>query len=304
MDRIAVRFALAILAATALVGGCSLFVDAGGLSTASESIPPDGDAIDRDSGSPSPSPNDDGGSSIDSGGDASSNPDAADGGCPGTAGPTMVRVTDSHGTFCIDSTEVTNKQLNAFILSLTRPTPPAVCSFKATYGGAMRADNNLPAVQVDWCDAWMYCAWAGKRLCGSRNGTVIDDLGPANDPKVSEWFAACSRSGTRQYPYAGALDPDRCNGCQRTSSCSDGGSPVLAVGVLTTCVGGFDGIFDMSGNVAEWEDNCDANNTCPPRGGTANSGGADLACAASGTLPGISKRDEKGTRFGMRCCAD
>lgn len=286
--------------ALAFAAGCSLLVDAGGLSTASESSgAPDGSlAFDAGSGE------DDGASSSsDASTDGGPTTDAADGGCPDASGPKMVRVTDSFGTFCIDGTEVTNRQMNAFINSTLRPVAPAECSFKTSYGGAIRPDDDLPVTQVDWCDAWMYCAWAGKRLCGSRNGTKIDDFPPANDPKVSEWFAACSLSGTRDFPYPGPSDPNACNGCQRTSSCGDGGgSPMLPVASLATCEGGYPGLFDMLGNVNEWEDNCNGNQ-CPPRGGANNNGGADLACAITQLL-NIDQRDEKGARTGIRCCAN
>jgi len=40
-----------------------------------------------------------------------------------------------------------------------------------------------PVVCVDWCDAFSYCAWVGKRLC--RDGSA-DEL-----PEVSEWRLAC-----------------------------------------------------------------------------------------------------------------
>lgn len=288
----------AIVCGLSFAAGCSLLVDAGGLSTASESAdgPDGGSPIEGgtgDDGSPAlPDASTDGEPTVDAGG------------CPGTAGPKMVRVTDSDGTFCIDSTEVTNRQMNAFINSSVRPNAPAECAFKTSYGGAIRPDDDLPVVQVDWCDAWMYCAWAGKRLCGSRNGTKIDDFPPANNPKVSEWFAACSLSGTRQFPYPGDFNPNACNGCQRTSSCGDaGGSPLLPVGSLATCQGGYDGIFDMNGNVNEWEDNCGAEDTCPPRGGAQNDDGTDLACAIT-DIPSVDRRDEKGSRTGIRCCAN
>ena len=290
----------AVVIGLAFAAGCSLLVDAGGLSTASESSgTPDGSSAFEGGGG------DDGASSLsDANAEGGPTVDAADGGCPGSAGPKMVRVTDSFGTFCIDATEVTNRHMNAFINSTVRPAAPAECSFKTSYGGALRPDDDLPVVQVDWCDAWMYCAWAGKRLCGSRNGTKIDDYPPANNPKVSEWFAACSLSGTRELPYPGDFNPTACNGCQRTSSCGDGGgSPLLPVGSLATCQGGYDGIFDMNGNVNEWEDNCGDNDQCPPRGGASNNGGVDLACAITQVLA-VDQRDEKGPRTGIRCCAN
>jgi formylglycine-generating enzyme required for sulfatase activity len=281
----------------AFAAGCSLLVDAGGLSTASE-VPDGGGSTDGNGGGPN-----EGG-----GGDAGENLDAEAGGppgpCPAMAGPTMLRVTDGYGTFCIDTTVVTNKQMNVFLASSARPTAPSACSFKTGYGGNARPDDDKPVALVDWCDAWMYCAWAGKRLCGPRDKTKsITALSAQNDPALDEWYAACSRTGSRAYPYGSAFDQNACNGCQRTSQCSDGGAPLLPVGSLTTCNGGYDGIFDISGNASEWEDNCDPSDVCPPRGGNAAMGGASITCAIN-AVPSISARNAKGDRYGIRCCAD
>jgi formylglycine-generating enzyme len=285
-------------AAIGLAAGCSLFVDAGGLSTASESGPNDGST--DSSGPPVDAISSSDGDAFADGGAG----DAADSGCPSAVAPVMVRVTDANGTFCIDATEVTNRQLTAFINSTVRPTPPAKCAFKTSYGGAIRPDDDLPATDVDWCDAWMYCAWAGKRLCGSRNGTVIDEEIKANNAQISEWFAACSLQGTRDYPYPGDFSPSACNTCQNIAACSDGGSPLVPVGSRATCEGGYPGLFDMSGNVNEWEDNCNSSDTCPPRGGNATTGAADSTCAMGTSAPLVNKRNQKGPRTGIRCCAN
>jgi len=293
-----VRRGFAIVIATlAATAGCSLLVDSNGLSTASESVPPDGSSSDAPAVD---------GASGDAATDANALGDAKTdaGACPAARGPKMVRVTDVHGTFCIDATEVTNKHMNEFLASSARPTAPTACSFKTTYGGAARPNDDKPVALVDWCDAWMYGAWAGKRLCGSRNGTPIDDQAPANDPQVSEWFAACTRDGTRTYPYGSTFDKNACNGCQRTDSCDAGGSPLVDVGSLATCTGGYDAIFDMSGNVNEWEDNCNSGEQCPPRGGNATMGAATLGCAIANTNPIIAQRNEKGDKVGIRCCAN
>jgi formylglycine-generating enzyme required for sulfatase activity len=221
--------------------------------------------------------------------------------CPSERGPGMVRIVDRHGTFCIDATETTNRQLNAFLGSAERFDAGAECAFKTTYGGALRADDDLPAVNVDWCDAWMYCRWAGKRLCGSRNGTRILDFVPANDERVSEWFAACSRSGQRSYPYGDDFDAQTCNACARTGSCATDAAPHAPVASNAGCVGGYDGVFDMSGGAAEWEDNCDDGDICPPRGGSISNGQSGLTCAIT---TGSQRRDQANDRFGIRCCAD
>lgn len=221
--------------------------------------------------------------------------------CPSGRGPRMVRIVDGYGSFCIDATEASNRHLNAFLASPERFDAGAECAFKTSYGGAARPDDDLPAVNVDWCDAWMYCTWAGKRLCGSRNGTRIIDYVPANDERVSEWFAACSRSGERSYPYGSTFDPQACNACARTGTCGTDAAAHVPVGSNDRCTGGYDGLSDMSGSAAEWEDNCDDNDVCPPRGGSVSNASNGLTCAITF---GSQRRQDANDRFGIRCCAD
>lgn len=279
---------------------CSLLVDTSGLAGGGDLVDaapaasdaPQADAVTFDA-------HGDGGNA-DTGTDAS---DGSTGPCPVGRGPAMVVVADMDGSFCVDSTETSDRQFNAFLAEpkANLPPAPAACSSKLAFGGITRADDDLPVVNVDWCDAWMFCAWAGKRLCGSRNGMLINDFTPANDPKISEWFAACSRSGTRKYPYGAAFMSAACNGCARTGSCDGGASPAVSVGSLPGCEGGYGGIFDMSGNVAEWEDNCDGE-TCPPRGG-GRSGAFDAPACDIQAMPPVSTRSGSADVVGIRCCA-
>ena len=155
---------------------------------------------------------------------------------------------------------------------------------------------------VDWCDAVAYCSWAGKRLCGKIGG------GPAapsklSDPTESQWFAACSKVGARDYPYEGGYQAARCN---------DEAVYPGDVGSYEGCEGGFEGIFDMSGNVAEWEDACADNpgtpsedQSCTLRGGAFYNQGqpASLTCAVP-DAPMQSMRKSAGHTVGFRCCSD
>src|SRR6185437_5545544 len=103
-----------------------------------------------------------------------------------------------------------------------------------------------PVVCVDWCDAQAYCAWAGKRLCGAIGGGPATTYG---DPNESQWYNACSNGGTTSFPYGNDYVAGDCNG----------GATVAAVGTTPGCQGltsPYFGIFDMSGNVKEWEDHC------------------------------------------------
>jgi formylglycine-generating enzyme required for sulfatase activity len=277
------RALFAVLAA--VVCGCTLLTGAADLAADDDETRVTVEDAGEETGDAGPGPTDAG----------------ADVACPSARGATMVRVVDPHGTFCIDTTETSNRQLNVFIASPERFDAGRECAFKTSYGGAARAENDLPATNVDWCDAWMYCRWAGKRLCGSRNGTKIDDYAPANDERVSEWYAACSRSGDRDYPYGDAFDSQACNSCAKTSSCADASVTHVPVGSSTACAGGYVGIFDMSGSVAEWEDNCDDGDTCPPRGGSYTNGLSGLTCAIT---TGTQMRNQSNDRFGIRCCAD
>ena len=65
----------------------------------------------------------------------------------------------------------------------------------------------------------------------------------------------------------------------------------------------FDAVFDMSGNVQEWEDSCydskGADDGCALAGGYWGSNpGTDLACDHAPTYP----RNISDERVGFRCC--
>jgi formylglycine-generating enzyme len=116
--------------------------------------------------------------------------------CPeGLPGPTLVGIPAPTGPYCIDSTEVTVEQYQKFVA--TQPSlagQPASCAFNTSVGEAGDPDTKTARkpMLVNWCNAWLYCAWAGKRLCGRivDGGPVDYDVG-YDDPEQSE----CSRSG-------------------------------------------------------------------------------------------------------------
>ena len=120
----------------------------------------------------------------------------------------------------------------------------------------------------------------------------------ANTPAVDQWYAACSRAGGQTYPYKGSYGSQTCNGIDYA-----GVNATYPVGQFTGCVGGYDGIFDMSGNVAEWEDQCGGNSPtdeCAQRGGSLLSLMDDLTCAA----PLFAPRMTHDYTVGFRCCKD
>jgi formylglycine-generating enzyme required for sulfatase activity len=212
----------------------------------------------------------------------------------------MVRVDVAGGpSFCIDSTEVTRAHYKQFLDAALSPSAqPAFCaqanpSFQTLADLTSDGVLDLPVVQVDWCDALAFCTWAGKRLCGD-----LADGGPlpfdaAADPARSEWTVACSRNGSRAYPYGGTSMPDACN------AASDLGA--FAVGTKKGCQGGYDGIFDMVGNVTEWENACeglevDGGGRCADRGASYKYPGA---CSTAGS----EMRTGFASDWGIRCCA-
>jgi sulfatase modifying factor 1 len=228
--------------------------------------------------------------------------DAAPDLCPSAEGATMVHAGSSG--FCIDTTEVTNAEYAAFLDAVAAgdaPTQPAWCAFNASFvpGNAWpyaTGADKLPVVWVNWCDADTYCKWAQKRLCG-RIGGGSNPMGSSGDPAESEWFSACSANGTRGYPYGWTYDDMACFSNQTA------GTAPVAVGSYPKCVGGYAGIFDMSGNAWEWEDSCNAStgagDMCLIRGGgTANMAGG-LDCSSNVAVP----RDNRTGDRGFRCCS-
>jgi formylglycine-generating enzyme required for sulfatase activity len=215
----------------------------------------------------------------------------------------MVRV----GTFCIDSTEITVQQYMLYLVDAgsTPGTQPAACAWNTStlpQSWPPSGPVNQALEGVNWCQAYLYCAWAGKRLCGNPDGGPADP-GTPDLPSSSQWFQACSANGDGQhrYPYGNAYDPQTCNGADY-----DAGGPLPS---LPTCQGGYSGIFDMSGNVFEWEDSCEPSasdptgqgDTCNIRGGAFWSPSTQLTCSRQAQTT----RGDQGLKndLGIRCCS-
>lgn len=237
----------------------------------------------------------------DSGGGAdSAMPDAGVVPCPGTAGPDPIRVTTPTTSFCIDRSEVTRSQYEAFLA--TNPSPAAQtaeCQWNTTFvpnlnwpDGGAAATVDAPITHVDWCDAVAYCKFAGKQLCKSR--FADDDAGG-----VDQWQIACSRNGERKFPYGATQDLGACNGP------TDGGTirPVMS---SPRCEGGYDGIFDMTGNVQEWRDGCRKAVDAGPASDTCLLGGGGFPQTAenqSCTTVFVANRNGAFGDLGFRCCS-
>jgi len=221
-------------------------------------------------------------------------------GCPiVNTGPAMSPV--GGAGYCMDTTEVTNAQYAAFVAANPSLTLPVVCPVNPGYAPTMlwpyaTGYGDFPVVAVDWCDAYAYCQWAGKRLCG-RIGGGSNPQSAVTDPTQSEWYRACSAGGSLGYPYGADYVQGACYGNEPASS------PLFAVASFPGCVGGYPGIFDMSGSVWEWEDSCSgetgANDYCQIRGGSLNQNASGLGCEVDTVATRVSAADDRG----FRCCA-
>lgn len=100
--------------------------------------------------------------------------------------------------------------------------------------------NRMPWTNASYDEAKAACSATGKRLC-----------------HITELEAACAGASNRSYPYAGAYNGANCNGIDAT------GSSAAPTGSFPNCVTP-EGVYDLSGNVAEWSDKVEGATTGNP----------------------------------------
>ena len=183
--------------------------------------------------------------------------------------------------FYIDKYEVTNREFKDFCDATGHPIPH--------YWKSQELPKDLPkhpVVYVKWQDAMAYAKWVGKRL-----------------PTEAEWERAAKGPNSFRYSYGNAYDPGKAN----TES------------KRTAPVGSFAasefGLYDMTGNVAEWtstlfrpypykaddgRENPQASGPRVLRGGSSSSGEANARCLVR--VEG--QPDEEANSVGFRCARD
>jgi formylglycine-generating enzyme required for sulfatase activity len=210
------------------------------------------------------------------------------------------------GGYTIDATEVTRSQYGLWLArSPTISGQPSYCSWNSSYTPSCEwpagTNGDHPVVCVDWCDAYAYCKGVGKRLCGKIGGgpNAYDQNANAS---LSQWYRVCSSNGQYIYPYGNTYKANTCNGVDAPFGTT------VAVASMSGCqssVSGYTGVYDLSGNVHEWEDSCNGDSgtsdLCHFRGGSYydGSGIVSLRCE----IGGFGDRDNQYANLGFRCCS-
>jgi sulfatase modifying factor 1 len=141
----------------------------------------------------------------------------------GRGGPMRRIPVSGGGSMCIDKTEVTVGQYQQFLEAEDKPSLPpsdpaaARCAKKTTHAATCFKEPcrgvacDMPQPCVDQCDAKVFCAWAGKRLCGAMGPDPLGiDRANLLDPAKNQWRNACSPHGLG-WPYGADYDGQACN---------------------------------------------------------------------------------------------
>lgn len=160
--------------------------------------------------------------------------------------------------------------------SLLRQTTESYCIDRYEYPGPGRR----PRTSVSFFSAQKICEQQGKRLCTEQ-----------------EWERACKGGSNFRYPYGNKFDDQKCNTRQKSGE----NRSIAAGGSFRGCRSRY-GIFDMSGNAAEWTSSSysPGSSTRTVRGGAANRPDWDVRCASRRALGPSSSQ----ATVGFRCCAD
>ncbi len=129
--------------------------------------------------------------------------------------------------FFLDRKEVTQEEYLRFAKMTKRPTP-RIEVFEDDQSKLLQPE--FPAMSVSWDEAVAYCRWAGKRL-----------------PTEAEWEKAGRGEGRRKYPWGDKFVTNAVN----LDGSEDGYKYLAPPGSFEAGRSPY-GLYDMTGNVAEW----------------------------------------------------
>lgn len=137
-----------------------------------------------------------------------------------------------------------------------------------------------PLVRVNWHEAKEMCEKEGKRLC-----------------REEEWERACKGNRNLRYPYGNEWDGKLCV----TEDSQGRDRNIYFSGVAVKCQSDF-GVFDMSGNVAEWVDDAfeKGSEDKVVKGGSFKRPDYAVRCASRKNMSPGQRNEETG----FRCCKD
>lgn len=129
--------------------------------------------------------------------------------------------------YYMDKREVTQGEYDRFV-RMTKRGKPFVPVFEDDQSKILKPE--LAAMGMSWNDADAYCKWAGKRL-----------------PTEAEWEKAGRGEGKRRYPWG----DDFGSGDANVDGDEDGFKYLAPPGSFESGRSPY-GLYDMTGNVAEW----------------------------------------------------
>jgi len=129
--------------------------------------------------------------------------------------------------FFLDRKEVTQEEYMRFAKMTKRPTP-RIEVFEDDQSKLLKPE--FAAMSVSWDEAVAYCTWAGKRL-----------------PTEAEWEKAGRGEGKRKYPWGDKFVTTAAN----VDGSEDGYQYLASPGSFDAGRSPY-GLYDMTGNVAEW----------------------------------------------------
>lgn len=212
---------------------------------------------------------------------------------------------------CIDTSEVTRNAYTQFAAETSGASPasrqgylvgaPVLCSDKIAAGfapgdasAAKCTDGYCPVGQVDYCDAYAFCSWAGKKMCGEIGPDPVTT--PTPREALNAWQSACSQNGKQTFPYDGST--------YKSQTCNIGLIKFLQpVDTFPLCASpGLDAgskVYDLVGNAYEWA-GPRSSTGCYFYGGAYSEPIVDAGCYFASPID-LKHRYEG---LGFRCCSE